>query len=195
MTDQRRVANPLETVQLLPPGSGVILRDYEDPYRLDLAHQLAGLCKKRRLVFLVGDDRRLARRVNADGLHLPRWSKHRYHHRRSFAAPNHWILSASVHSLPELFMADRQNVDCVMVSPVFATHSHVGVRGLGPVKLAALARRAAAPVIALGGMERKTVMRLKDSGCVGIAAIGALRSLLPESTVGTNRPARLQLGP
>jgi thiamine-phosphate pyrophosphorylase len=40
MTDEKRLADPLPVVRALPPGSAVILRHYDDPYRADLAARL-----------------------------------------------------------------------------------------------------------------------------------------------------------
>jgi thiamine-phosphate pyrophosphorylase len=61
----------------------------------------------------------------------------------------------------------------VLVSPVFATRSHPGARGLGPLRFGMLAQRAGLPLIALGGMDRRRFARLAPLGAHGWAAIDA----------------------
>ena len=71
LTDQDRCKDPFAVASRLPPGTGVILRDYRHPERGELARRLAEICSQRNLVFMVGGDPRLADTVGARGLHLP----------------------------------------------------------------------------------------------------------------------------
>jgi thiamine-phosphate pyrophosphorylase len=57
---------------------------------------------------------------------------------------------------------------------VFPTASHPGAPHLGAVRFAALARSTEMPVYALGGIDAENVMRLRQAGIAGIAAIGAV---------------------
>jgi thiamine-phosphate pyrophosphorylase len=170
MTDRRRVADPLAAAAVLPPGAGVILRDYDMAGRGDLALALAALSRRRRLVMLVAGDERLATLVGADGVHLPEGLV------REGAAIKRrhpgWIVTAAAHSLPALRRA--QGLDGIFLSPVFTTKSHPGAPTLGPVRFAALVRRAGPPVYALGGVDSETARRLRDAGAAGIAAIGGI---------------------
>jgi thiamine-phosphate pyrophosphorylase len=61
----------------------------------------------------------------------------------------------------------------VILSPVFPTRSHPGAPALGPLRWAALARRAAGPVVALGGVDGARARRLPRR-TAGLAAIDAL---------------------
>lgn len=47
---------------------------------------------------------------------------------------------------------------------------------MGPIRLALLARRAAGPVYALGGITHETARRLLPTGVVGIAGVDAFRT-------------------
>ena len=47
---------------------------------------------------------------------------------------------------------------------------------MGPIRVAALARRSGLPVYALGGINNKTARRLRDAGLVGLAAVEAFRT-------------------
>ena len=98
MTDDERLADPLPTVETLPPNSAVILRHYGAPDREGLAVRLIALARRRGVRVLIAADAGLAVRVGADGLHLPEalaargpgaW--------RAWWRP-HWLVTASAHS-------------------------------------------------------------------------------------------------
>lgn len=172
VTDARRLPDPLPAAARLPPGAGVILRHYRHPGRAALARDLASLCRARGLWLLIAGDGRLAAEAGADGLHLPEalvgraiaWRRRR---------PG-WLITAAAHSRPALVRAARAGVDAALLSPVFATASHPGARPLGPLRFAALVRATRLPVYALGGVDAGTARRLKESGAVGLAAVGGL---------------------
>ena len=172
MTDRSRVPDPATTITALPPGSAVILRDYDATDRPAMAALMASLCQQRHLMFLVAGDEALARDVKADGMHfpehqVPRLAPVRHRH------PDWWI-STAAHSLPALLRAERNGADMALLSPAFATDSHKGAKSLGPTRFTALARQANLPVYALGGIKARSASRLKGAHTAGFAAIGAL---------------------
>ena len=59
-----------------------------------------------------------------------------------------------------------------LLAPVFETKSHPTRSHLGPVRFAALTRKADVPVYALGGIANDNAARLVESNAAGIAAIG-----------------------
>ncbi|MDD3444431.1 MAG: thiamine phosphate synthase [Zavarzinia sp.] len=168
LTDRARLPDPLAAAERLPAGSLVILRDGDlaPEARLALGLALARLCRRQRLRLMVAGDPRLARRVNAAGVH---WPETRLPMRASGFA------TAAAHGARALARARRAGVAAVLLSPVFPTDSHPGAPCLGLMRFAGLARRAGLPVYALGGVDGRTAPRLAGSGVVGVAAIGALR--------------------
>ena len=171
MTDDVRLADPLPAARALPAGSAVILRHYRAPERAALARSLAAIARRRGLVLLVGEDPALARRVGAHGVHLPeraigragavRWHKD-------------WMITAAAHSPAALRAAAAAGADAALLSPLFPTVSHPGVRPHGLHRFAALANASPLPVYALGGIGRDHARLLQSSGAVGIAGIGGL---------------------
>ncbi|MDP6952898.1 MAG: thiamine phosphate synthase [Alphaproteobacteria bacterium] len=179
MVDRARLADPLAAAARLPAGAAVLLRDYDALDRSQLAEDLARLCRRRRLVFLVAGDARLATAVGA-GLHLPQGLVARALRRRG-------LVTAAAHDRPALVRAARAGADACLVSPVFPTASHPGARTLGPVRFAGLVRQAPLPVYALGGIDARTARRLAGSGARGIAALGALSDPFPPSKIDAIR--------
>ncbi len=171
VTDRARAGDALAAARRLPAGSAVILRDYDAPDRGALARSLAALCRRRRLVLLIGADALLAARDKAAGVHLPEALAHnarRWRRRR----PG-WRITAAAHSLPALWRAYRAGADAALLGPVFATPSRPEARSLGPVRFAALVRAAPLPVYALGGINPRTARRLAGTGAQGLAAVAA----------------------
>lgn len=168
-TDDRRLPDPRDSVAALPRGrAGVVLRHDGDPARAELAQALARLCRERRLILVIAGDPRLAAQIGA-GVHLRggRWP---------VPLRPRGFVSSSAHSVMELHRAAHAGAVLVFLSPAFATASHQGAPGLGPLRWAAVARRAPAglAVAALGGMDGGSVRRLPSRILRGAGAIGAL---------------------
>ena len=167
-TDARRLPDPRAAVARLPRGlAGVVLRHDGEAGRTALGHDLARICRARRLVLVVAGDVRLAVALHA-GAHLRagQWP--------GSTRLRHGLLTSSAHNAKELRRARQAGVDLAFLSPAFATASHADATGLGPLRWAALARRAGLPVAALGGIDGKSIRRLPRQLCRAIGAIGAL---------------------
>jgi len=80
---------------------------------------------------------------------------------------------ASAHDLREIAMAHRARADAILLSPAFPTRSHPGQPALGPLRFRLLAARARVPVIALGGMNRRTAARLRWGRWAAIDGLSA----------------------
>jgi thiamine-phosphate pyrophosphorylase len=173
ITDTERQGDPLVFLGRLPPGSMVILRDYDHPDRARLAQDLARACRRLGLLFLVAGSPELAARVRADGIHLPERLAHRARDARR--RHEHWLITVAAHGAPAIRRARDVGADAVLLGPVFPTRSHPAARTLGPSRFAALVTRAELPVYALGGISAETARHLALSGAVGLAAIDAFR--------------------
>lgn len=174
MTDTERMPDPAAAVARLPRGSAVILRHYDHPARGSLARRLAILCRARGVALLVAGDWRLAARVGADGIHLPE-----YMTRGGLAAgAKLWrgarrrFLTVAAHNAVGLRGASALNASAALLAPVFPTKSHPDKTALGAQRFGMMTRAARIPVLALGGVNAKTMPSLVTSACVGIAGIG-----------------------
>lgn len=81
--------------------------------------------------------------------------------------------AARVHDLGELRRARLAGRPLILLSPMFATHSHPDWLPLPRLRAASLIRLARVPVIALGGMDLKRFRRIERLGFHGWAGIGA----------------------
>jgi thiamine-phosphate pyrophosphorylase len=169
MTDTQRTPDPVSIVSRLPKGFGVIFRHYDAPNRHELAEELARLCRQRHITFLVAGDWALAKRVRADGVHLP---DHAVRNARGLRNKNpHFLVTSAAHSQRSLWRAVHAGVDTVLVSPVFPTPSHPKTKPIGLMRFTNICKVSPIPVYALGGIGANNTARLQNSGSVGIAGI------------------------
>lgn len=175
MTDER-IAAPdlLRAIARLQRGSAVIFRHYglDEAERRALFGRVRSAVRERGCRVLLAGSPELAHDWGADG-----------HHGRQPSRPRAgtWLHSAPVHDARELRVAIRAGADVILLSPLFVTRSHPGVRPLGPVRFAALARRSALPVIALGGVRPRHARLVRQLGAIGFAAIDGLTVRRPQS--------------
>ncbi|HTQ12590.1 MAG TPA: thiamine phosphate synthase [Rhizomicrobium sp.] len=168
MTDDERLPDPVAVARRLPRGSLIVVRARKHARREALARALKALTRAKGYKFVVADDPGLAARIGADGIHLTEARAKEAAHWR--ARRSRWLITAAAHSL----RACRAGCDAVLLSPVFATASHPGAPALGAMRARLIARQSPVAVLALGGIDARTVRRLAGGAFAGVAAIGAL---------------------
>ena len=157
MTDERQGERLWPALERLPRGAGVIFRHYRTAVaeRRALFARVRRVARRRGLVLVLagGESWR-----GATGRHARR---------------GRGVVTWPAHDRREALAAVRAGADVVLVSPVFATRSHPGVRTLGLWRAAAVARGLSVTVIALGGMDERRWRRVAALGFDGYAAIDA----------------------
>ncbi|MCK6526987.1 thiamine phosphate synthase [Myxococcota bacterium] len=160
-----------------PPGSvAVQLRERDLPPRelLPLARDVGAACRGAGAPLFVNDRLDVALGAGADGLHLgegslPPTEARRLVRRHGFDL----LLSAACHDAAGLARAGA--ADLALLAPVFPTPGKAAPgEELGLALLAELARGAALPVFALGGVDPDRARACREAGAAGVAAISAV---------------------
>jgi len=164
MTDERMGDDLWRALAALPAGAGVVFRHYrtDAAARRRLYERVRAIARRRRLVLVLADSGARAVGWRAAGRHGPGPMQ---------GLPRHMLRTAAAHDRAELVRAVRNGAELVFLSPVFATRSHPGAPPLGPLRFGLLARHAAVPVVALGGIDEQRQSRLRRLGSNGFAAI------------------------
>ena len=172
MTDDRMGDALWQALGRLPRGAGVIVRHYGSPMaeRRAILERVERIARRRGLIVLGAGGL-----VGSGGVHNAR--------------ARHGLRTQAAHDKAEIVAAMRIGADALFVSPVFATRSHVGARGLGVVRFGLLVRGVRVPVIALGGMDARRARRVAAVGVYGWAGIDAW-----SKTVRAPAPAGAQRG-
>ena len=135
-----------------------------------LGHQLASLCKKNGVTFIVNDDPLLAKAVEADGMHLGQEDIQRYPINivRQIIGQDK-IIGLSTHSPYQFYRANQMDVDYLAFGPIFPTKTkkyHIGTGDISKVLQAALK-----PVVFIGGINTDNLDVLLAEGASNIALI------------------------
>jgi thiamine-phosphate pyrophosphorylase len=168
LTDQDRTKNLLAVLPRLPRGWGVIYRHFGASNRYAVGREIARACRKRGLILLISADPALAQHIRADGVHWPQARLRGVRQR----GPN-FIETASAHSRAALARAKAMGVDAAILSAVFPSRSKSAGKPMGALRFREIARNAALPVYALGGVTPANASGAMP-GAAGWAAIDAV---------------------
>lgn len=131
-----------------------------------LAREVVRLVQGAGGIVLVNGSEVLARASGADGLHLTAVQLAAAHARPPFG----WV-GASIHDAGELRKAEALALDFAVLGPVQATPTHPDAAMLGWGGFERIARDAAIPVFAIGGLGRGDLERAWTHGAHGVAMI------------------------
>lgn len=84
------------------------------------------------------------------------------------------LIGCSVHDLQEARRAEQAGADYVTFGHIFPTASHVDLPARGLAGLRAVVAALSIPVLAIGGIEVSNVRSVLETGCSGVAVIGAV---------------------
>ncbi|WP_429911712.1 thiamine phosphate synthase [Glycocaulis sp.] len=169
-TDPQRTADPMAFAARLPAGTGLIYRHFGRDDLKALAAPLAKLARRQDLALFIAADPQLALKVEADGVHWP--ERHLGEVRRWRLKAPHLLVTASAHT-PAALRHAAKLADGVFLSPVFASNSASAGAPLGIIRASSIARQAAAPVLALGGVALSDLAALQARGFYGAGAVDA----------------------
>lgn len=136
------------------------------------AVSLKALCRKYGVPFVIDDDVEVAKRVGADGVHVGQKDMAMKNARALLGADA--IIGVSAQNVAQAVKAERDGADYLGVGAVFSTQTKRDADAVPYETLQAICRSVSIPVIAIGGITKDNVRRLKDSGICGVAVISAL---------------------
>lgn len=167
-TDPDRTPRPWETAARLPAGSAVVYRAFGRADAAQTGLRLRQATRAAGVRLLVGLDRALAEAVEADGLHLPERAL-----ADAFAVRERrpdWLITGAMHDPAGAETAPNE-LDAVILSPVFPAGGASGARAALGVEALRTAAACGRPVYALGGVDATTAPALIGSGACGLAGI------------------------
>jgi thiamine-phosphate pyrophosphorylase len=136
------------------------------------AERVARLCRDAGALFVINDRADIAMLLNA-ALHLGQDDLPPADARRII--PPDRIIGFSTHNADQLLAADRQPVDYLAIGPIFSTASKQNPDPVvGIERLPALRSLTRKPLVAIGGITRKTAASVFSVGADSVAVIGDL---------------------
>ncbi len=139
---------------------------------LNEASEIQKLCRKYDIPFVINDNVEIAKKINADGVHVGQSDMEAVNVRAVIGDDK--ILGVSVQTVEQAVLAQKQGADYLGVGAVFPTGSKADAEDVSYETLKAICEAVNIPVVAIGGISVGNVLKLKGSGISGIAVISAI---------------------
>ena len=136
------------------------------------AIQLKKLCEKYKIPFVVNDNVQLAKKIDANGVHIGQEDMNPIEARKILGEQK--IIGVSAQTVEEALLAEKQGADYLGVGAVFHTGSKDDAIEVPPEILKSICKAVKIPVVAIGGITKDNVSELKNSGICGISVISAI---------------------
>jgi len=136
------------------------------------ARDLAVLCGRYGVPFIVNDNVDVAVACGADGVHVGQEDMAAADVRRRVG--DRMIVGVSVHTVEEALEAVKNGADYLGLGAVFSTTTKPGVDLMSYETLKAICAAVDIPTVAIGGISKDNVMELAGSGVDGVAAVSAI---------------------
>jgi thiamine-phosphate pyrophosphorylase len=135
--------------------------------------QIAALCKKHGVTFLVNDRVDIAMLSGADGVHLG-IEDIPIKEARKLLGKNK-IIGGTAHSLKEALKAQKEGADYIGFGHIFTTGSkHKPDKPKGTKMLAQIVKKIKTPILAIGGIDQSNINEVMKTGVHGAAIIGGI---------------------
>jgi thiamine-phosphate pyrophosphorylase len=160
--------NKFETndINIQDSQTDIIYRNYASK-TLDekLILKIKKYCKKRGLKFFLSNNIKLAIKLDLDGAYIPSFNKDTKH--LSFSFKKKFLLIGSAHNNKEIKIKEKQNVKVLFLSSLFKKNKNY----LGFNKFKLLSKFTKKKIVALGGISKKNLKKIKLLKCFGFAGI------------------------
>ena len=168
MSDKYYFINKFDTnnIDKQDGHTAIIFRNYAYKKQDEmLISNIKKYCKKKSLKFYLSNNIKLAMKLNLDGVYIPSFNKNLNHLSYSFKKNFHIIGSA--HNFKEIKIKENQKVKKIFLSSLFKKNKNF----LGINKFKLLCNLTNKEVIALGGISKKNLKKLRLINCYAFAGI------------------------
>ena len=180
VTDDRLAADELlgRLDAALRAGADVVqFRDKRDDRSAvaSVGRQVAERCRAAGALFIVNDDARLARELDADGIHVGQ-DDAAPAEVRAIVGPSQ-IIGLSVSHLPEAdAAAANPDVDYIGFGALFHTPTKPDAEPAGPEMLVEARKRVSFPIVGIGGITASNLAAAFEAGADSVAVVSAVFS-------------------
>ena len=122
-------------------------------------------CKKKSLKFYLSNNIKLAIKLNLDGAYIPSFNRNLDH--LSYSFKKEFNIIGSAHNLKEIKTKENQNVNKIFLSSLFKKNKNY----LGINRFKLLEKLTNKETVALGGISRENLKKLKLVNCFEFAGI------------------------
>ena len=147
-------------------------KDLTEEEFLEEAKKIQQLCKKYRVPFIINDNVKLAKEIDADGVHVGQSDMEALDVRAQLGEGK--IIGVSARTVEQALLAEKHGADYLGVGAVFQTGTKTDAREVEHSVLKEICTKVDIPVVAIGGITQDNVKELSGSGINGVAVISAI---------------------
>ena len=148
----------------------IIYRNYKNTQNISKILKLKNYCQKKGNPFILSNNVKLAIKLNLDGAYIPSFNKNFNH--LSFSYKKKFLIIGSAHNLRQINNKILQNCKYIFISSIFKKNKNY----LGINKFKILTNNIKKPIIALGGVNKLNIKKLKMINIRGFAGISYFKS-------------------
>ena len=149
----------------LANNTGIIYRNYSSKLNLNEIAKIKNFCRKKDIKFFISNNFKIALKLNLDGAYLPSFNRN-YNH-LNYKTKSAFIIIGSAHNFKEIRVKEKQGVKAIFISSIFKKNKNY----LGIYKFNNLKKLTRLKVVALGGINKSNLKKLKFLNCFGFSGI------------------------
>ena len=154
-----------KNIDKLKQNTGIIYRNYSkklDKYEI---LKLKKFCNKKKIKFFIANNFKLAYQLNLDGVYIPSFNNNFRH--LNYQLKKNFFIIGSAHNIKEIRTKELQKTNLIFLSSIFKKNKNY----LGVNKFQNISKLTKLKIIALGGVSKKNINKLKILNCFGFAGI------------------------
>lgn len=136
------------------------------------AKEIKSLAKEYKVPFIINDNVDVAMKVDADGVHVGQDDRDAKEVRKIIGKNK--ILGVSAQTIKQAIKAEKDGADYIGVGAVFPTGTKKDAENLSIEILKKICQSVTIPVVAIGGITKENILKLKGSNIAGVALVSAI---------------------
>lgn len=136
------------------------------------AQEMAALCRRYHVPFIINDKVDIAIACHADGVHVGQEDMAASDVRKRVG--DQMMIGVSAHTVEEALEAVRNGADYLGLGAVFSTSTKTDAGAMSFDTLKAICDAVEIPTVAIGGISPANIMQLAGSGVDGVAVVSAI---------------------
>lgn len=137
-----------------------------------LGKEIKSITDRYHVPFVINDDVEVAIACGADGVHVGQSDMEADDVRKKIG--NDRILGVSTQTVEQAVLAEKRGADYLGVGAVFSTSTKLDADAVSFETVQAICDAVSIPVVAIGGISKENIMKLKGSKVDGVAVVSAI---------------------
>ena len=154
-----------KNIDKLKINTGIIYRNYTRKLDKKLILEIKNYCKKKKLKLFISNNFKVAHQLKLDGAYIPSFNVNFRH--LNYQLRNNFIVIGSAHNIKEIRIKELQKTNLIFISSIFKNNKNY----LGINKFRNLKKETKTEIVALGGISKNNIKKLKLINCPRFAGI------------------------